>query len=199
MDPRFEARLDEMMHQAEVSPGAKLGGPIEFTVIKRSQNYDRPGYYWHQIMFWGASFVLGLAILLLAPGFFFDAEQMCKKVGSAIGFGALFLFATPIAALIVCATIVGLSVGIPVLLFYGVAVYAAKIFVGAWLGEKLLGAGVGVGPALGRLALGLAILRGVRMLPYVGLLAGLLIVMWGLGAVVLALHRRISTPVVVAA
>ena len=186
-------------HEAEVSPGAKLGSPIEFTEIKRGQTYDRPRYYWHQIMFWGASFVLGFAILLVAPGFFFDAEQMCKKVGSAIGFGALFLFATPIAALIVCATIVGLSVGIPVLLFYGVAVYAAKIFVGAWLGEKLLGAGVGVGPALGRLALGLAILRGVRMLPYVGLLAGLLIVMWGMGAVVLALHRRITTPVVVAA
>ncbi|HEY4710041.1 MAG TPA: hypothetical protein VIH46_07720 [Candidatus Acidoferrales bacterium] len=186
-------------HQAEVSPSAKLGSPIEFTEIKRGQTYDRPRYYWHQIMYWGASFVLGFAILLLAPGFFFDTEQMCKKVGSAIGFGALFLFATPIAALIVCATIVGLSVGIPVLLFYGVAVYAAKIFVGAWLGEKLLGAGVGVGPALGRLALGLAILRGVRMLPYVGLLAGLLIVMWGLGAVVLALHRRITTPAVVAA
>ncbi len=185
--------------QAEVSPGAKLGSPIEFTVVKRGQNYNHPGYYWHQVMYWGASFVLGLAILLLAPVFFFDTEQMCKKVGPAVGFGALFLFATPIGAIIVCATIVGLSVGIPVLLFYGVAVYAAKIFVGAWLGEQLLGAGVGVGHALGRLALGLAILRGVRMLPYVGLLAGLLIVMWGLGAVVLALHRRISPPAAAAA
>jgi cytoskeletal protein CcmA (bactofilin family)/anti-sigma factor RsiW len=185
--------------EPEVSPGAKLGSPVQFTMVKHGPNYSRPRYYWHQVMFWGASFVLGLAILLLAPGFFFDTEQMCKKIGPAIGFGALFLFATPIAAGIVCATIVGLSVGIPALLFYGVALYAAKIFVGAWLGEKLLGAGLGIGPALGRLALGLAILRLLGMLPYAGFWVGLLTVMWGLGALVLALHRRISPTVAAAA
>ncbi len=186
-------------HEPEVSPTAKLGSPIQFTLLKHGPNYSRPRYYWHQVMYWGASFVLGLTILLIAPGFFFDTEQMCKKIAPAIGFGALFLFATPIAALIVCATIVGLSVGIPVLLFYGVALYAAKIFVGAWLGEKLLGAGVGIGPALGRLAIGLAILRILHMLPYAGFWFGLLTVMWGIGAMVLALHRRMSPAVAAAA
>lgn len=185
--------------EPDVSPGAKLGSPVQFTMVKRGPNYSRPRYYWHQVMYWGASFVLGLAILLLAPGFFFDVEQMCKKIGPAIGFGALFLFATPVAAIIVCATIVGLSVGIPALLLYGVALYAAKIFVGAWLGEKLLGAGLGIGPALGRLAIGLAILRILHMLPYAGFWFGLLTVMWGLGAVVLALHRRMSPTVAAAA
>ncbi len=182
-------------HEPEVSPSAKLGSPIQFTLLKHGPNYSRPRYYWHQVMYWGASFVLGLTILLIAPAFFFDTEQMCKKIAPAIGFGALFLFATPIAALIACATIVGLSVGIPVLLFYAVALYAAKIFVGAWLGEKLLGAGVGIGPALGRLAIGLAILRVLHMLPYAGFWFGLLTVMWGLGAMVLALHRRMSPAV----
>jgi cytoskeletal protein CcmA (bactofilin family) len=186
-------------HQPEVSSGAKLGGPIQVSTVKRGPDYSQGAYYWHQVLYWGAGFLLGLVMLFVAPGFFFDVAQACKKIGPAVGFGALFLFATPIAAIIVCATIVGLSVGIPVLLFYGIAVYAAKIFVGAWLGEQLLGAGVGVGPALGRLALGLAILRAVRMLPYVGLLAELFIVMWGLGAVVLTLHRRISPSAAVAA
>ena len=139
--------------------------------------------------------MLGISlILLVAPGFFFDVEQACKKVGPAIGFGALFLFATPIAAIIVCATIVGLSVGIPVILCWGVALYAAKIFVGAWLGEKLLGAGVGVGPAVGRLALGLLIIQAARMVPYVGFWVGVTVAAWGLGGIVLALHRRISPP-----
>jgi cytoskeletal protein CcmA (bactofilin family) len=181
-------------HEPEVSPGAKLGSPIQFTLVKRGTDYTRGRYYWHQILYWGAGFLLGLVMLLVMPGFFFDVAQACKRVGPAVGFGALFLFATPIAAIIVCATIVGLSVGLPVLLFYGIAVYAAKIFVGAWLGEQLLGPGVGVGPALGRLALGLAILRGIRMLPYAGPLAGLIIAMWGFGALVLVLHRRISAP-----
>jgi cytoskeletal protein CcmA (bactofilin family) len=178
--------------EPEVSPGAKLASPIQKRYEKRGPDYSQGAYYWHQILFWGAGFLLGLVILLLAPGFFFDVSQACKKIGPAIGFGALFLFATPIAAMIVCFTIVGLSVGLPTLALYAMAIYATKIFVGAWLGEKLLGASVGFGPAVGRLALGLAILRALRMLPYVGLLVGLLTVMMGLGAIVLALHRRVA-------
>ena len=172
--------------------------PVQVTFEKRGPNYSHGSYYWHQILFWGAGFLLGLVIMFVTPGFFFDVSQACKRIGPAIGFGALFLFATPIAALIVCATIVGLSVGIPALLLYAIAVYATKIFVGAWLGEKLLGASVGFGPAVGRLALGLAILRALRMLPYVGLLVGLLTVMMGLGAIVLSLHRRITPTAAVA-
>ena len=186
-------------HQPEISTGAKLGSPIQVSTVKRGPDRSRGAYYWHQVMFWGAGFLLGLVTLLIAPGFFFDVSQACKKIGPAVGFGALFLFATPIAALIVCATIVGLSVGIPVILFYGIAVYAAKIFVGAWLGEKLLGPGVGIGAALGRLALGLAIVQAVRMVPFAGPVIGLLVAMWGVGAIVLALHRRIRPPVAVAA
>ncbi len=183
----------------EISSGAKLASPPIVSTVKRGPDYSQGAYYWHQVMFWGASFLLGLAILLVAPGFFFDVEQACKKMGPAVGFGALFLFATPIAAIIVCATIVGLSVGIPLLLLYAISVYAAHIFIAAWLGEKLIGAGVGVGPAIARLALGLLILRGLGMLPYLGPVVGLLVAMWGLGALVLALHRRISPPSAVAA
>jgi hypothetical protein len=91
-----------------------------------------------------------------------------------------------------------LSVGIPAILLWVIAVYGAKIFVGAWLGEMLLGAGVGVGPALGRLALGLAILHALTMVPYLGFWISFLTVLWGLGAVVLALHRRMSPPAAVA-
>ena len=185
---RFEGRKP-----AEVSSGAKLASPIVFTYAKRGPNYSEGRYYYRRLWLWGASFLLALVILFVAPTFFFDVTQACKRVGPAMGFGALFLFATPIAAIIVCATLVGLSVGIPVLLLYLIACYSAKIFVGAWLGEKLLGAGVGIGPAIGRVALGLLILRGISMIPFIGGLVGFVIVpIWGLGAIVLVLHRRIA-------
>jgi len=186
-------------HQPEISTGAKLGSPIQVSTVKRGPDYSRGAYYVHQVFFCGASFLLGLAILLVAPGFFFDTAQASKKVGSAMGFGALFLFATPIAAVIICFTFVGLSVGVPLLMIYVIAVYSAHIVVAAWLGEKLLGAGVGVGPALGRLVLGIVILRALGMLPYAGFWVGLIVSAWGLGAVVLALQRRISPPTAAAA
>ena len=40
------------------------------------------------------------------------------------------------------------------------------------------------------MALGLAIVRAACAVPYVGFYAGALVTIWGLGAIVLALHRR---------
>jgi hypothetical protein len=44
------------------------------------------------------------------------------------------------------------------------------------------------------MALGLAILHALRMVPFVGPLIGLLAVLWGLGALVLALYRNMRSP-----
>jgi cytoskeletal protein CcmA (bactofilin family) len=172
----------------DVAPGAKLG-PVEFTRHERGPDRASPRYYWHQAMHWGASFVFGLVLLLVAPGFFYDVANACKKVGPTSGLGVLFLLALPVAAILVCVTIVGIPVGIAALFIYAIAIYSAQVFVGAWLGERILGAGVGFGPTLGRLALGLAIIRVVRLIPYLGVLVASVVVIWGLGALVLTIHR----------
>jgi hypothetical protein len=103
----------------------------------------------------------------------------------------LFLFAIPVAAILACITIVGLGVGIATILVYIVALYSTQVFVGAWLGEKLMGSGIGTGAMIARLAIGLAILRLLRLIPFAGHLVGLIVVLWGLGALVLAIHKRI--------
>ena len=178
--------------EADVAAGARLGSPPQFTLLKRGPDYRQVGYYWHQVLLWGASFVFGLVLLLLAPAFFADAVASAgKRIGPALGFGALFLFATPIAAIIVCITIVGLALGISAILLYCIAIYAAQVFIGAWLGEIFLGPGSTGGAAIGRLALGLAILRALRMLPYLGPLVSLAMVIWGLGALVLAIYKHL--------
>jgi cytoskeletal protein CcmA (bactofilin family) len=183
--------------QPQVSPSAKLGSPLQVTVLRRGaeKDYASHRFYFHQVLLWGASFVFALALLLLVPSFFLDASNSCKKVAPAMGFGVLFLFATPVAAIIACVTVVGLGLGIATILLYAIAVYAAQTFVGAWVGEALLGIGTGAGHAIGRLALGLAILRALKALPYVGGWIGLLIVIWGLGALVLAIYRRLRPQV----
>jgi cytoskeletal protein CcmA (bactofilin family) len=186
--------------QPDIASGANLASPIQITVPKRGPDYTRVAYYWHEVLFWGANFLFGLVLLLVLPGFFSDAVHQTKRVGPAVGFGALFLFATPIAIIIACVTIVGLGIGISALLLYLISLYAAQVFVGSWLGEQLLGYTVGIGPAVARLAIGLAILRVVRMIPFVGPLAGLIITIWGLGALLLAAYSHMrpqSTPVAV--
>jgi len=185
--------------QPDIASGAKLASPIQITIPKSGPDYTRVTYYWHQVLLWGANFLFGLVLLLLLPGFFSDAVHQTRRVGPAVGFGALFLFATPIAIIIACITIVGLGIGISALLLYLIALYAAQLFVGSWLGEQLLGYTVGIGPAVARLAIGLALLRVLRMIPFVGPIAGFIIIIWGLGALVLAaygrMHSQSSSPV----
>ncbi len=189
----------EGRRQPDVASSAKLGSPIQVTVLKRGPDYSQVAYYWHRVLLWGASFLFGLVVLLVVPAFFADALQAAGRVGPAMGFGILFLFATPIAALIACVTIVGLGLGIATLLLYLIAIYSAQVFIGSWLGEKLLGVGAGLGPAIGRLALGLAIIRALTMIPFVGGLILLIVTIWGLGALVLALHREMGPHVAAAA
>lgn len=175
-----------------VASGAKLASPI--AVLTRGvprPNYASPGYYWRQILSWAAALLFGIVVFLIAPTFFKDVEAASKRFGLSLGLGLLFLVATPVAAMIACLTIVGLGVGITTFLLYIVAIYGAQVFVGEWVGEVLLGTGAGAGALIGRLALGLGILHLLRMIPFAGRLVGIVVVLWGLGALVLAIHQRL--------
>jgi cytoskeletal protein CcmA (bactofilin family) len=178
-------------HEAQVAPGAKLGGPIDFSLIKRGPDYTMPRFYWHQLLFWGASLLFGIALLLLAPGFFFDAQKACNRFGLTTGFGILFLLATPLACILVCITIVGIGLGIAALFLYVISVYAAQVFVSSWLGEKILGASQGIAPTIGRLALGLAIIHAVKLVPYLGVFVASVVLVWGMGAMAVAAYKNL--------
>lgn len=181
-------------HAAEVDPAAKLASPIAFTQLREGPDYSNWRYYWHRAEFWGAAFLFGLVLLLLIPRFFTDTLRTSKRFFPSLGFGVLFLIATPIVAAIICITVVGIGLSIPTILIWLVALYAAQVFVASWIGEVLLGPAVGTGALLGRLALGLAIIHGLEMVPYhVGFLVHLIVLCWGLGAIVMTayphLHR----------
>ncbi|HUO35175.1 MAG TPA: hypothetical protein VMU43_09295 [Candidatus Acidoferrum sp.] len=182
-------------NQPVVSSSAKLAYPIQVNIVKRNYrpNYAAPEYYWHEVLFWGARFLFGLVILLLAPGFFFDVESSLKRYAPASGVGVLFLCAVPVIAVLVCLTVVGLGIGIASILLYIVIAYSGRVFVGAWLGEKILGATPGAGHAIARLALGLALIQAATMLPFLGILISVLAAIWGVGGLVLAVHKHLRT------
>lgn len=183
-----------------ISPGAKLASAPVVEIIHRRPDYASPRVYWRQALSWGAAFVFGLVVVLLVPAFYTDVVRRSRSYGPALGFGVLVLFATPILAIIACITIVGLAVGIGTVLLWLLALYASQVFVGTWVGENLLGPSTGTGAALGRLALGLLVLKAIFLIPYVAPWAKLLVCIWGLGAIVLALyHRARRVPIAAAA
>jgi len=190
--------------QPVVSSGARLGSPVETTIEVHKTDFYAAMTYWHKLLYWGAGFVFGLVLLLIAPGFFAETVHNVDRFGVSLGIGALTCIATPIIAVLACITIVGLGVGISTFLFWAMAMYGSKLFVAAWLGRKILGknsfAGVAVGKKawpvpykgalIGQLALGLFLLDAIRMIPYIGLCAAIVAQTWGFGAMALTLYRR---------
>ena len=185
-------------HEAVVDSSAKLASPVAFTQLKEGPDYSEPRYYWHRAEFWGAAFLFGLVLLLLAPRFFADTVRASKKFLPSLGLGIVFFVATPIVAILICFTVVGIGLSIPTVLLWLISVYAAQVFVAGWLGEILLGPAIGTGALLGRLALGLAIIHGLEILPYFGWIIHFIVLWWGLGSIVMAVYRHLQRTAVAA-
>jgi hypothetical protein len=174
-------------HPPEVSSSAKLASPVEFTTRKHRTPYRKSSYWVHQVLLWGAAFVLGLVLLVLLPRLFDRIARAGREPGALIGL--LVLPGVPIIAIIACITLVGIPVGIITLLLWIVALYTAQIFVGEIIGRMLLGPAATFGAMLGRLALGLLIIHALELVPHVGGWVCFVVIVWGMGALSMALFR----------
>jgi hypothetical protein len=159
-------------------------------IVKHRPDYANPGYYWRQTLRWGAAFMLGLVVALLMPAFLRDTMREGDHYGLSLGAGVLSLVVTPVAAVIACITIVGLALGIVSILAWITMIYAAQVFAGAFLGQKMLGPAETTGSLIGRLAVGLLVIRVATMLPYAGVFAWLVVAVYGFGVFTLAIVKR---------
>lgn len=176
--------------EAEVSPSAKLASPVEFTQKKKRETYRESSYYVWQVI-WAAAFILyGLVLFSLMPDFSRDAVKSAEKYGAAAGLGVLVMFGVPIAAVIACITVVGLFIGISTFFLWYASLYFAQIIVGAVVGQWLMGRTNELWPLIGRMAVGVVIVRLCTTIPHVGGWAKFVAILWGIGAISLALYRR---------
>jgi cytoskeletal protein CcmA (bactofilin family) len=192
-------------NQPVISNGSQLASTIETTIEVHKVDWYAGINYWHKLLYWGAGFVFGLVMILIAPGFFMESVQNVERFGVSLGLGALTIFAIFIVAVLVCFTVVGLGVGIASLLLWVIALYSAHLFVATWIGRKLVGKNsfVGVvagkkiwpvpykGALIGQFALGLLLLDAIRMIPYLGVCVVILAQVCGFGALALAIYHRI--------
>lgn len=174
----------------EIDPGAKISGAVEGKHVEYVPSYKKPRYYWHLALTWAASFLFGMVVILMIPAFFNDVMRALDQPGTSGGAGILAVAGVPFAAVIACITIVGLAVGLTTILLYIIGLYSAHVFVGAWLGRKILGDVSASGPMLGRMALGLAILTVVKLIPWIGAIVALVVLVWGAGGIAVTVYRR---------
>jgi len=196
---RFEGN-----NEAEVAAGAKLASPVEFHKMEHKPKYMEGHYYVWRVI-WTAAFVLfGVVLFLLMPNFSQETiAAAAERFGASIGLGVLIFFGVPIAAVIACITVVGMPLGILAVGFWLLMLCSAEIVVGTVVGTWILGKAQDTAGLIGRMALGFALVRliytGLEQMHVIGLLAGLAIWMWGMGAISLALYQRLQPTIAAAA
>jgi cytoskeletal protein CcmA (bactofilin family) len=176
-----------------VSKSAKLASPVQFTHhVKKREEFSKHSALWAGLL--AAAFVLfGLVLFRVMPQFSLDATRAAESYGASIGLGVLVMFAVPIAALIACVTFVGLFVGLSTFVLWLIALYAAQTVVGTVIGQWILGRATDIWGRIGRMALGVLIIRAVTLIPHGGWIK-LAVLLWGMGAISLALYRRFQPP-----
>ena len=183
--------------QAVVEAGAKLASPIRTEMtqeVRRTRRNLARGAI-RAIFNYVVALVVGILLLVVFPGFFRATLRETGRIGLPIGIGALALIAG--AFLVVLGVIllfIGVGAGVAGAMAYAPILYVSQVFVGAWLGNKIMGEppaaiGVAPGPVVGRIALGLLILDVVRLIPVLGALVGLAVALWGTGAVLMGFYR----------
>jgi hypothetical protein len=137
-----------------------------------------------------SAFALGLFLVLLTPHYMDRVFATARdRWAVSAGWGFALLLMTPIAAFILMLTIVGIPLGIlallslPIFMLWGYAVGAGAI------GAAVLRRQTVQGRTLA-LALGIAIITVLAMVPFIGWLIGAVATMLGLGALLVAMRPR---------
>jgi cytoskeletal protein CcmA (bactofilin family) len=193
--------------EADIQSGAQIGGATTHNLppVKEEPAKPAPLAPFPSILGWVIGFLMalvtGIVIILTAPNRLTSvAESIRTRPGASAAWGALVVFITPIAAILVCITIVGIPLGLIALALWGIGLYLAQIPVGLLIGRLIIRRFRGMerrGILIAALALGLVILKLLELLlglipvPLLGFFIWLVIVaLFGLGAVVVSERRR---------
>jgi hypothetical protein len=186
------------LKEVHIAEGATIAGKRDIRVRVRESRFGHPRFYLHQTLWFAAAMLVGWLGVVLFPGFF---RATTRAVGSgwlSLGLGVGVLAGVPVAVIVVACTLIGIPISLMALSVYLAALYLAKVWVGAFLGQVLLkSSGATKGDWLLGLLVGLLILTIVGLVPYLGGLVRFGVVCLGLGAFVGQLYRS-SRPVITA-
>ncbi len=178
----------------DVSSDAKLASAPVFTKLEHKPEYAEGSYFVWQVIWLAAYVLFGLVLFQLMPAFSKEAVDNVEQYGASFGLGVLVFFGVPIAALIACVTVVGLFVGIGTLFLWYGGLYYAQTVVGTLVGQWLLGRTRETWPLIGRMVVGIVVVRLATMIPHAGGWIKFGVTVWGAGAISLAIYRRFQPP-----
>jgi hypothetical protein len=180
------------MADVHIADGASIVGTRDIQVRVRKSQFTRARFYLHQVIWLAAAMLVGWLGLVLFPVFFRASSESVGAGWRSLGLGIGVLAATPLVMILAAITLVGLPLSLMLLAAYLAAIYLAKIWVGAFLGRRLMkSSGSTNRDWLLPLLVGLLILMVISFVPYLGGVVRFVVVCLGLGAFAWQLHRSL--------
>ena len=199
----------------DLAPGARIAGDLDYrsrtplspeaaSRVGGAVRYQEPVEEPNRRAGWGVLLWLWQTLAALVTGLLVVAlcrplvQRLVTTIGEETTLGALFGFAAflilPAAAGLAMVTLIGLPVGIAAFLLFALALYAAKLPVAVWVGERLLTlAGRPHASPYAALAVGILLLYLLFAIPFVGWLFWLAVTWLGLGAMVVFSRKRLES------
>ncbi len=179
----------ESANEAVIAPGAKVMGKIERRIPPKEKAAP---------MFWcGICWVIGSLIAAVLYAIIFvalfpnaiqnAASTVRDSFWASMGVGFLALVLVPIAFVILLITMVGAPTSLVLLALHFVFLYSAKVVIGLWLGQKILGRGrEGIPNRYWSVILGLVILAILTYIPFFGWIIWFAVLITGYGGLILS-------------
>lgn len=202
--------------RVDLAPGARITGDLDYRTrtplspeaaaqVEGAVRYEEPpddepddgaGF---GVAFWFWQMLAALLTGIVAVALFRRVVQGLvasiaeeTTLGALLGFTAFLL--VPVAALIAMVTLIGLPIGLAAGLLFGLALYAAKLPIAVWIGDRLLGlAGRSGASPYAAMAVGIVLLYLLFAIPFVGWLFWLAATWLGLGAMVVCGRRYLDS------
>jgi hypothetical protein len=174
----------------EVDNGASIGGE---TTIDIHEEHERrafmyPGFYFGVLAKTLATLLFGVLLVTLFPSLRPQAPGSSREVLRDMGIGFLALIATPVAALIIAFTVIGIPISIVLGIAYALLLFLSTLVVAYFAGERLKFGGTDSTGVVLRTSVALLLIYFVMEIPFVGGGLHFLVHIFGIG--VLLVHFR---------
>lgn len=177
-------------HRMGIPAGAVAGATV-FHLQKPDQvkHQDNIGdILWHMLLAVLAALLVWFILSLVCKDFWDNTSgRISARPYATMGVGALVLLVAPLLVIILLITIIGIPLALLLALAYAAALYLSKVVVAAFLGGLLAKRF----PAMAKhhgvwsVLIGLIVVQAVLEIPIVGFFGGLLMLLFGLGALLM--------------
>jgi cytoskeletal protein CcmA (bactofilin family)/anti-sigma factor RsiW len=179
----------------DIASGAVVSGNVDTQIVEREQRRNRyltVGHYVSQIVRLGALFLTGLLLLTVFPVLRAVSLPNALAVLRSGGIGLAAAVTLPVAAVLLCVTIVGLPLGILTFVLGAIGLYLSKIVVAQIIGRAVFRAPHGPPHYAATLITGLVIIIVAINLPFVGGITNFVLTLVGFGIIVSLLLARFN-------